>query len=552
LELILGIAGGLALFLHGLRLIGRGLEKAAGSRLRQYLASMTRNRGRSLLFGMVSTLLVQSSGASTSLLVSFAGAGLVTVGQCLGAVLGAAIGSTLTVQLIAFRISEYSLLLVAAGFLLSTRSGRPRLVGSAVFGFGLIFFGLQVMSESMSPLKDVDGIARFFALAEHDPMPAFLAAAVFTALAQSSAATLGVVLGLSFQGIVTLQGALPFVLGANVGTATTAVLASVGSNADGRRIAWAHATFRAGGVILVFPLLSVFASLVQSLPGDVPRQIANAYTLLNVGTALVFLPFVGAAERFFRWFIREPAPPPGAEPFGPKALDPRFHEQPSVAISSAIRELLRMGELVLDMLRDVSRCLRRDDVALRTSIQERDDRVDVLDEEITRYLANLSGEVLSQEQSRQVVDVLFITKDLELIADTVSKGLVPGLLQKKQELRLHFSDEGFTELLAFHDGVVECLEVAMAAVATWNKELAGQVLAKKKALSAMERQFQLDHLARLRAGNPETRATTTVHIDAMNDLKRIVNHTARIAYAILGKVHEPPAASEPGPVPAVA
>ncbi|HMB71708.1 MAG TPA: Na/Pi symporter, partial [bacterium] len=229
----MGTAGGLALFLYGMRLIGRALEKAAGGRLRQYLASMTANRWLSLAFGMVSTLLVQSSSASTVLLVSFAGAGLVGVGQCLAAVLGAAVGSTVTVQLIAFRISHYALLLLAVGFLLTMGRGRKRTVGGALLGFGLLFYGLEIMSTAMAPLRDVPGIADFFATAAENPVPAFLLAAAFTSVAQASSATIGVVLGLSFQGLVTLPSALPFVLGANVGTASTAILASLGSNADG-------------------------------------------------------------------------------------------------------------------------------------------------------------------------------------------------------------------------------------------------------------------------------------------------------------------------------
>lgn len=539
MHFFVGIAGGLALFLYGMRLIGRGLEKAAGGRLRGYLASMTRNRWRSALFGMVSTLLVQSSSASTVLLVSFAGAGLVTVGQCLGATLGAAVGSTVTVQLIAFRISHYALLLVAFGFLLSTGGGRRRTAGGVILGFGLIFYGLQVMSDAMAPLKGMPAVAGFFAGAADDPIPAFLLATAFTAIAQASAATIGIVLGLAFQGIVSLPSALPFVLGANVGTATTAILAAIGSNVDGRRVAWAHAAFRAGGAIVFLPLLGPFAAFVEKLPGDLPRQIANAHTLINVSTALLFLPFIVPADKALRWVIPDPRPELEEEPFGPKSLDRRFYEQPSMAISSAVREVLRMGELVIEMLKDVKQSLRRDDVRLRNSIRERDDRVDILDEEITRYLSDLSREILSREQSRQVVDVLFITKDLEHIADIISKGLVPGLLRKKQTHHLHFSDEGFNQILDFHDGVLECVELAVAAVATWNRELASRVLEKKKELSRQERRFQIDHLERLRDGNPEARATTTVHVDAMNDLKRIVTHTARIAYAILGMVHEP-------------
>ncbi|HMB69437.1 MAG TPA: PhoU domain-containing protein, partial [bacterium] len=285
---------------------------------------------------------------------------------------------------------------------------------------------------------------------------------------------------------------------------------------------------------------------VSRLPGDLPRHIAHAHTLLNVGTALLFLPFTGLAEKVIRWAIPEPAPRPG-ERFGPKALDRRFLEQPSLAVSSAVREVLRMGQLVLEMLDDVKHSLRRDDEELRRSIAERDDKVDILDEEITRYLSDLSTEVLSEAQSRQVLAILFITKDLELIADTISKGLVPGLLGKKQKYHLHFSDEGFAQILDFHDGVRETLELAVSAVATWNPELAAQVVDRKQRLSEMERRFQLDHLSRLQAGNRESRATTTVHVDAMNDLKRIVSHTARIAYAVLGKVQEvgPPAPEKP-------
>ena len=538
MDLVLGVAGGLALFLYGMRLIGRSLEKAAGSRLRGFLTSVTSRPVWSLLFGTVSTLVVQSSSASTVLLVSFASAGLVSVEQCLGAVLGAAAGSTLTVQLIAFRISHYSLLLVAVGFLMTYRRGRIRRLGGAILGFGLIFFGLQLMSDAMAPLKEMPAVERFFSAAAADPIPALLAAALFTGIAQASAATIGIVLGLAFQGIVTLESALPFVLGANVGTASTAIIASLGANVDGRRVAWAHAAFRTAGVLIVLPLLGPFAALVGALSSDLPRQIAHAHTLLNVGTALVFLPTIPLATRLLRWAIPDPPPDRADAPFGPRALDPRFLEQPSAAISSAVREVLRMGGLVTEMLDDVQKSLRRGDVELRKEIKRRDDQVDVLDEAITRYLTTLSTEYLSDEQSTRVLDLLFVTKDLELIADIVSKGLVPGLLRKKQEHDLYFSEEGFRQILQFHDGVRETVALALSAVATWDRELANEVLEKKAELSRQERQFQLDHLARLQAGNVEAQATSTVHVDAMNDLKRVVPHAARIAYVVLGRVHE--------------
>ncbi len=535
--LLMGVAGGLALFLYGMRLTGQGLERSAGGRLRGFLVRMTANRWASLTFGVVSTVLVQSSSATTVLLVGFVGAGLITLGQSLGAVLGTAIGTTLTVQLIAFKVTDYALLMIALGFALTLSRRRGRL-GEIALGFGIIFLGLRVMSEAMAPLRGLPQVTEFFVAAASNPLPALIAATVFTGIVQASAATLGIVLSLSFQGILTLEAAVPFILGANIGTTATALLASTTSNPDGKRVAWSHFGFQALGVAAIFPFLPFFTRIVEAAGGDVARQIANAHTLFNLLTAAIFLPLLTFAERVLRRLIpdREEA----GDDFRPKSLDPRFREQPSLALAGALREVLRMGQIVTEMIDDVKTAVRTDDKELALSIREQDDRVDLLDEAITEFLTDLSGESLSGEQSKRVLDLLFITKDLELIADIVSKGLVPGLLRKKRKHSLYFSEEGFRELLDFHGHVRETLELAVSAVATWDRRLAGRVLEEKREISTEERRIHLSHMARLQAGNEEARATTTVHVDAVNDLKRIVTHTARIAYAVLGKIHDLP------------
>lgn len=517
--------------------------------MREYLATMTAGSMRSVAFGMVSTCLVQSSGASTSLLVSFASAGLVAVRQGLAATLGAAVGSSFTVQMIAFRLSDYALAFVALGFLLATARGATRRLGGIVLGFGLLFYGLALMSDAMSPLKGLPSVHHFLAEASRDPFPALLAGAVFTAIVHTSAATLGILISLAFQGIITLDMALPVVFGANIGTAATAILASLGANANGKRVAWAHAAFRMAGVLVFVPFLGLFATVVRAFPGDTAREIANAHTLLSVVMAALFLPFIPLADRLFRTLI--PDERADAADTTRRSLNPRFHEQPTVAIAGALQEVLRMGRLVEEMLGDVRDALRKDDVALARSIRERDDHVDLLDEQITRYLTDLSTETLSGKQSERVLDLFFVTKDLELIADIVSKGLVPGLLGKKHERKLRFSDAGFRELLDFHERVQECVTLAVAAVATWDPEVARQVLEAKRKLSMLERRMHIAHMERLRAGNEESRATTTVHVDAVSDLKRIVTHAARIAYAVLGKVHERPQEMDAEVAPAV-
>ena len=538
-RLLVTAAGGLALFLFGMRLIGRALEKVAGARLRESLGRMTRSPAAAVTFGFVSTTLVQSSSASTVLLVSFVSTGLLTLRAGLGAVLGAAVGSTLTIQLIAFRVSDWALLLVAIGFVLTLfERRRVRRLGNAIVGLGLVFYGLRVISGSFAPLDGMGEVVGFFLAAAENPVPALIAAALFTALAQASAATLGIVLGLSMQGILPLEAALPFVLGANVGTTTTALIASAGASPDGRRVAWAHASYRLGGALLCLPFLVPFAQLVSALTSDPARQVAHAYTILNVGTALIFVPFLPLAERFFRKLI--PDVRQEEDVFAPQSLDRRFHEQPDIALAGALQEVLRMGQLLKEMLDGVKESLRRDDEALADSVRNLDDRVDLLDEAITRYLADLNTESLSTAQSARVLDLLFITKDLELMADIVSKGLVPGLLRKKRKHGLRFSEEGFRELLDFHDRVREVVELAIAAVATWSPETAQRVLDSKRRLGGLERRLHVAHLERLQAGNEASRATTTVHVDAVTDLKRIVSHSARIAYVVLGQVHDLP------------
>ncbi|MEZ5065462.1 MAG: Na/Pi cotransporter family protein [bacterium] len=555
-QMVVTAAGGLAMFLFGMRLIGRSLEKFAGARLRDSLGRMTSNPLRATVFGMVSTLLVQSSSASTVLLVSFASTGLLSLRGGLGAVLGAAVGSTLTVQLIAFRLSNWALLLVAIGFLMNLQDrSRLRRLGSAVIGLGLVFHGLTLISEALSPLDGMGPVVGFFVAAAENPLPAMFAAAAFTAVAQASAATLGIVLGLSLQGLLPLDAALPFVLGANVGTTTTALIAAIGAPADGRRIAWAHAMFRLGGGLLFLPFLHPFATFVEHLTADPARQVAHAFTLLNVATALVFLPFLPAAERLFRRLIPDD-PGDADDDWAPRSLDRRFREQPDIAIAGALQEVLRMAQLVKAMLDDVKRSLRKDDEELAQSIRRSDDRVDRLDEAITAYLTELNTEALSGAQASRVLDLLFITKDLELIADVVSKGLVPGMLHKKRTLGLRFSDEGFHQILDFHDQVRETVELVVAAIATWNADTARRVLDRKSQLDRLERQLRVAHLARLQAGNAASRATTTVHVDAVADYKRILSYAARMAYAVLGKAHdlpEPPPFSVPenGPKPPV-
>ena len=292
-RLLIVLLGGMALLLYGMQHTGDGLQRLAGARLRQVLTHLTANRFTALLTGAAATALIQSSTATTIMVIGFVQAGLLTLYQAMGIILGADIGTTFTVQLLAFHIYDYALLFVGIGFAM-TFLGKRRLLkdlGHAILGFGLIFLGLKLMIEGMEPLKDSAIVAQALLAFAETPLLGVAASAAFAALVASSAATIGLVIALASHGLLTLPSALPLVLGANIGTCVTALTASLGSSTEARRVAVAHVGFKLLGVAIVLPFLDPFVTLVAASSADPARQIANAHTFFNVAISLLFLPF---------------------------------------------------------------------------------------------------------------------------------------------------------------------------------------------------------------------------------------------------------------------
>jgi phosphate:Na+ symporter len=531
---LVGLVGGLAIFLFGIRFSGRGLQKAAGGKLRQIVARLTANRFLGVITGIVVTIIIQSSSATTAMMVSFANAGLMALSQAMGVILGADIGTTLTVQLIAFRIFDYALLIVAAGFvLLVSKVERYSRIGQIIMGFGLLFFGMSVMSLAVAPARNHPGFTQFILGVERSPMLAIVAAAVFTAIIQSSAATIGLVLTFAFQGMITLGGAIPLVLGANIGTCATALLASMGSTPEGKRIAWAHTFFKVVAVALLFPFLGNFTNFVQGTSGTLTRQIANAHTLFNVGAALLFLPFVKPWAHLFRFLIKEEEAE--AEVFRPVYLDPRVLETPALALGQATRETLRMADITYRMYSRSIDVFLKNDEALRAKLIEEDDKVDTLDEAITPYLTMISQSEMSDDEAQQGVCLLFIVHNIELIGDIVSKSLM-DLALKKMMVSPRFSQEALEDIKRYHGEVEKTLQMAIDTLASRNKRLAEDVVERKSELNNLEREIHKKHLLDLSGNREEVAETSTIFLDVLNDLKRINSNAAGIAYAVLGRL----------------
>ncbi|HEU5193047.1 MAG TPA: Na/Pi cotransporter family protein [Methylomirabilota bacterium] len=529
---LLSLAGGLAILLYGMQLSGEGLQRAAGGQLRHLLTSMTRTRLSAVAAGALVTALIQSSSATTLMLIGFVSAGLMTFRQSLGVILGADIGTTFTVQLLAFNLRDLAFALLAVGFGLAFfgRRGLVKNLGQAVLGFGFLFLGMRLMTDGIAPVTEHPLARQVLVAFASNPAMGVLAGAVLSAGMASSAATIGVLLSLAHQGLLPLEGAIPVVLGANIGTCTAALAASMRSTSDARRVAVAHIAFKVLGVALVFPFIHPLTALVAATAGETARQIANAHTLFNVAISALFLPFAPFAARAITALV--PEEERGDNPLKTRYLDDRYLDQPSLALGQATREALRMGDVAQSMLRDALVVLRRDDRELLEEVERRDDQLDYLEREIKMFLTRLGRETMSSDMAAREIGLISFIGNLENIGDIVDKNLME-LARKKLYQGRRFSEEGETELVEFHGIVSKNLERAIAAVAASDRALAQEVLDQRPFIRQRERELRESHLARLRRGLAESLETSEIHLDVLTNLKRISSHVTALVFPIL-------------------
>jgi phosphate:Na+ symporter len=531
-RLVFILFGGMALLLYGMQLTGEGLQRAAGGRLRQILTHLTANRVSAALTGAAVTALIQSSTATTVMLIGFVQAGLLTLHQAMGIILGADVGTTLTVQLIAFHVYDYAPLLVGLGFGVLFFSKRRVIkdLGQAVLGFGLIFLGLKLMIEGMEPLRDSPVVAQVLLAFAESPILGLAAAAVFAAIVASSAATIGLAIVLAGHGLLPLAGAVPIVLGANIGTCATALAASLGSTTEAKRVAVAHIGFKLLGAAVVLPFLGPFVALATWSAGDLGRQIANAHTFFNVGISLLFLPFQGLAARAIEAAV--PDRPEEEARFRTRYLDERFADQPSLAIGQAQREALRMADIAQGMLRDAATVFRAGSQELLEDVEKRDDQLDYLEREIKLYLTRLSRQTMTEDLSRREIALLGFIGNMENIGDIIDKNLME-LARKKLYQGRRFSEPGAAELMDFHGQVSKNLERAVVAFAAGDRGLAQEVLDQRAVIRQRERELRQSHLDRLRAGLAESVETSEIHLDVLTNLKRVNSHVTAVVYPII-------------------
>ncbi|MFQ5585824.1 MAG: Na/Pi cotransporter family protein [Thermodesulfobacteriota bacterium] len=528
---IFSFFGGILLLLYGMRLIGEGLQKAAGARLRGFLLTATSNRLRGVGVGAAITALLQSSSATTVMLVGFVGSGLLGLKETMGVILGADIGTTITVQIIAFRIYDYSIAIAGFGILLTLlgRRGAARDTGYAILGFGFVLLAIKILIDTFEPVTADPFFKDLLLGFSKDPLAGTIISAVLTALLHSSAATLGIAISAAYGGLLSLDAAAPIVLGANIGTCVSAVVSSIGASIDARRVALAHILFKVVGVLIVLPFLGRFTHLVSLATDDLPRQIAYAHTFFNIGLALLFLPFIGPFTVIVKKLLPERK---GVIRFGPKYLDPLVLTTPPLAIGQATREALRLADIVQEMLRRSIDVFMRNDTLILDRIEEKDNDVDLLDREIKLYLTKLSRESLSEEQAKREMEIITFTNNMENIGDVIDKNLME-LAKKKIRDNLAFSREGMAEIRELHEKVMENFALGTVTFAGSDVELARRLINHKAKVAEMERDMRQAHINRLHRGLRESIDTSAIHLDILTNLQRINSYIVNIAYPIL-------------------
>lgn len=540
-SILMGLVGGLALFLFGLDQMSDALKLIAGDGMKKVLARLTTNRFTGAFAGAFVTAIVQSSSVTTVLVVGFISAGLMSLTQSIGVIMGANIGTTITAQLIAFKITHYALVLVAIGFftLFCSKNEKARHYGHMMMGLGLIFFGMHLMSDGTKPLRTYQPFMEMMQQMDN-PLWAILLAAGFTALVQSSSATTGLVITLAAQGFISLDAGIALIFGANIGTCITAILASIGKPREAVRAAVVHVLFNVAGVAIWFAFIPQLAMIVTSvspsnpdlvgtarLAAETPRQIANAHTIFNVANTLLLIWFTAPLA----WLVQRLVPEPSeveVEIARPKYLDPILLQTPALAMDIVRMELGRLGAAALHMMRGALDTVIHGTSDEIDALAELDNNVDILHGAVVTYLGRLSQENLSDRQSEQLHDYLAAANYIEGIGDMIETNLVEAGRSRLQK-KLTISPTTERVLRDLNKEVVWATERALRAIVSNDHAVAAEVAAAKQEINRLASQAEVHLSRRLSADEPNRLAMYRLESEIMEYLKRMYYFAKRIA-----------------------
>lgn len=528
MTIALSLIGGLALFLFGLNIVGRALSSVAGGGLRKLVLSFTRNRFFSSAIGFAMAILLQSTSGMSALLIGLADSGVLHLRAAIPLLLGANIGATVTVQVIAFNLADFALLFIALGFLIHSvsRDDLTRAVGEVILGFGLVFYGMGVMSLHGREMAENPWISSFLSHLDGHPVNAVLAAIVLTAIVQAAAATIGLAITLNAMGLISIETSLYIVAGANIGTVSAAVITSLAANYKGRRVATAHVFMRLVGLALFIIFMPFFAKVSALGGAGNARTIANAHTLFAVALFAVAIPFTSQVRLFIRRLI-----PTRVQPAKPVLqamyLERKFIQFPSIALNQSWKEIQRIALYLEQMMADIGQLVTQDEPGLVNRIRRHEKYIDSLVRQTVLYLGHVGHGAISDVQLKGLVEQLFLLDNLESIADTIKS--MGSQSAKRIDAGITFSEEGAKELLEIHGKVTALLYRLARALKEESRDSMASIAAASLEIEHGDETLKLSHFQRLMSGKPESESSTTIHMELLNLLGQVNSRVGSIA-----------------------
>lgn len=533
LDIVISLMGGLGLFLYGMNLMAEGLEKSAGSKLKRIVELLTSNVFMGVIVGAFVTAIIQSSSATTVMVVGFVNAGIMNLTQAIGVIMGANIGTTVTAQLVSFDLNGMAPIALGIGIILYLFASKPKVknIAEILIGFGILFTGMDFMKNAVEPLAEYKGFTDLLVGFGDHPLLGLLLGFGITAIVQSSSASMGMLIALASQGLIPLNAALPILYGQNIGTCVTSLISSVGASRNAKRAAVMHLIFNVlGTAVFLIVLNKPVVSFVTNMnPGDVARQIANTHTLFNIISVIILLPFT----KFIINLAIKLVPDKAGEEDESKAikyLDDRIVETPSIAVASVVKETLRMGKKAKESVNyAIDGFLEQSQENIDKSFKH-EKVVNELQKGILNYLLKLSKAHLD-EDARDIVDSLFNTvNDIERIGDHAEN--IAELAQDIIDSDLKLSKQGTEEVRELYNKVIATYEYALQAMKTYDVDLACKVIKMEEQVDIMEKSCRANHIHRLNNSLCSI-DSGIIFLDLISNLERISDHAVNIAQQVI-------------------
>ncbi|MFC1691299.1 Na/Pi cotransporter family protein [Nanoarchaeota archaeon] len=522
-EIVFGLFGGLGIFIYGMILMSESLQKVSRDKLKKILSNLTSNRFKGVFVGTVMTSIIQSSSVTSVILIGFLNAGLMNLTQGLAVMFGANIGTTITAQLIAFKITDYAWLLVGIGAFtyFYFDNNKHRSLGLVILGFGLIFIGLNTMKSVVAPLKEIGVIDHFFVQFSRNPLLAIFVGMVATAVLQSSSVTIGITLALASSGLINLPASIFILIGGNIGTCVTAVIASIGGKSSAKKLALGHTLFNVLGAGIAFLMLPIYLYFIPLISSDISRQIANTHTLFNIVNTLIFIGFISLFAKLLNKIIKAKE---NKREDG-EYLDRNLLKTPPFAIKAAVKELSRMLNITKEMFGDSNVLFKRYNYKTQKKIVTDEESVDLAQKEITEYLVEITRKQLDDKDSNLIPSLIHTVNDIERVGDHCEN--LVKFAENKHENNAKFSEKAVKEIDKINILINELFELSYKAMIEENKVAARKGISIKNDIKLLLQQFRMKHIERMKKGLCLSEPGL-IYTDILSSYELICGHLANI------------------------